>query len=285
MPRPPQLLAAALGLAAFAVAATADAGPWVRDPGGAYVKVGAARFTAEDSFNQGVSTGLAYESMTWNVYGEVGLPGRFQLVADLPFVDGRNNSEAGVNYINRTLGDARVQLDYGLFEDLPLTLSLEAKLPLYTPIARQDTSDPIASFPRSAVQFPDAGDGNLDLTPKVQFGHSFHPVPAWATAELGYRARFDDFGDGVFFAASAGLFVWPEHIAIGVFGNGVINLQTDDDPLARATKEFVYVQANTFVTLAPWLKGASLSLSVGTIPWANSTAAGSDVGLGVAYEL
>ncbi len=280
---PPRCVAL-LGLGALALtAAPAAAGPWVRDPGHAYVKLGASRFTADEGFNQGVSTGLAYEGITSSLYAEVGLPARLQLVAELPFVLGVNRSEAGVNYHNRTLGDSRLQLDWGAWEGLPLTLSLDAKLPLYTPLARQGADAQLADFPQSATRFPDPGDGNIDLTPKVQYGHSFHPLPAWATAELGYRARLGGFTDGLWAAAGAGWFVWPEHVALGVYGNAVINLGQDDDPMVQATREFVYLQGYLLLTAAPWVKDLGLTLSAGVLPWARNAAAGRDLGLGISY--
>lgn len=277
------LIALAFALAFGALASTAQAGPWVRDPGHAYLKLGAARFTADEGFNQGLSTGLAYVGDSFNLYAEVGLPGRLQLVGDLPFVAGVNASPEGVNYHNRSFGDARLQLDWGALEGTPLTLSLEAKLPLYTPLGQQGPGDPVAGFPRSATRFPDPGDGNVDLTPKVQLGWSFHPIPAWATAELGYRARLDGFSDGLWAAASAGWFVWPDHIALGLYGNAVVNFTEDANPALRATREFVYVQGYALVTAAPLDPNLALTLSAGVLPWARSSAAGRDVGLGISY--
>ncbi len=277
------------GVAAVVVAlcaglwsAQVQAGPWIKAPGETYTKVGATFFTAEESFNQGLSTGLAYAGQTYNIYGEVGLPGRLQLIADLPVVVGTNSSQQGVNYVNQSLGDMRLELDWGVAEGLPVALAVEAKVPLYTPLAQQ-TSGQITRFPRSATNFPDPGDGNVDVTVKALAGYSLHPLPAWITGELGYRARFDGFVDGIFAVASAGYFVWPEHIALGVFSNAVINLGDDPNPDVRLTREFVYVQGYVLVTAAPLDPDLAVTFSAGSIVYARNSAAGNDFGVGVSY--
>jgi hypothetical protein len=261
---------------------SAAAGPWVKKPAEAYLKLGVASFTAEESFNQGVSTGLAYTGVTGNLYAEVGLPSDLQLVVDLPYVMATNQSPQGVNYIQRTFGDARVELDYALLPELPLTFGLETKIPLYTPVAmRQDSQ--IQAWDQSRNNFPDPGDGNIDITPKLMTGYSFYPVPAWITAELGYRLRLGGFVDGVFAAASGGVFVWPEHLALGVYANTVVNLGEDEDLTRRATREFVYVQGYALLTAAPLAPELSLTAGVGQIVYAKNSAAGQDLSLGVSY--
>lgn len=263
----------------LAASATARAGPWVKKPGEAYVKAGATWFEAEEGFNQGISTGLAYTGITYNVYAEVGLPGDVQIVADVPLVLATNQSAAGVNYHNRTLGDARFEVDYALLPDLPLTLGLEAKVPLYTPLA--DGGSDIEQYPRSTAKFPDAGDGNLDLTPKLLFGYSFFPVPAWATAELGYRARLGGFADGLHWALGGGIFAVEDVLAFGVFASGVVNLQEDEDPAAQQTKEYGYGQAYVLVKGLPIDPDLGLTVSAGRIVYARNSSLGTDVSVGV----
>lgn len=264
---------------------TALAGPWIKAPGEGYVKAGATVFSAEDSFNQGQSLGLAYLGQTYNLYGEFGLPGGLQVVADVPMVVATNTSAAGVNYINRTLGDMRLELDYGVLQGgpVPLAVGVEAKLPLYTPISEQGVGDPAGAFPRSAAFFPDPGDGNVDVTVKALTGYSFYPAPAWATAELGYRARLGGFADGLHLALSAGGFVWPEHLALGFYASAVVNLQDDPNPELRSTRAFTYLQGFAIVTAAPLDPDLSLTVGVGSIVQAENSSRGTDVSLGVSY--
>lgn len=271
-----------VGVWVVLVSAPAWGGPWVKQPGDAFVKVGAAQFTAEESFNQGVSTGLAYTGLTSNLYAEVGLPSDLQVVLDLPFVVATNQSPRGVNYTQRVFGDARVELDYALLPELPLALGLEAKIPLYTPVAQRQDAE-IEAWASSRESFPDPGDGNLDLTPKLMSGYSFYPVPAWVTGELGYRLRLGGFVDGVFAAVSGGIFVWPEQVALGVYANAVLNLGEDEDLSVRATREFVYVQGYALITAAPLLPALTVTVGVGEIVFARNSAAGRDLSVGVSY--
>jgi hypothetical protein len=269
----------ALLLAFGLLGSPVEAGPWVKAPGEAYIKTGATFFASEDSFNQGLDTGLSYTGETYNVYAEVGLPGGFQAIVNLPLVMATNTSRSGVQYHNNTLGDLTLELDYAVLPDLPLAVGVETRLPLFTPVSEQNGS----GFEQSINSFPDPGDSNVDVTAKVLTGYSFHPIPAWATAELGYRARFGGFADGVYAALSTGIFVWPDHIALGLYASGVLNLQEDPDPAARLTKQFLYVQGYALITVAPVLPDMAISLSAGTIALADNTSAGNDFGVGVSY--
>ncbi len=286
MPKSPQtllILTVALSALCAAFAAGASAGPWIKAPGEAFVKGGLTHYSAEDSFNQGRDTGMAYTGQTFNVYGEVGLVEGLQAVVDLPVVMGVNTSAAGVRYTNQSLGDLRLELDGALLPELPLAIGVETKIPLYTPIGRQGPGDPAADFPRSRINFPDPGDGNVDMTLKLLTGLSLHPTPAWVTAELGYRARFGGFVDGLTASLGAGWFVWPEHVALGLYGNALVNLGQDADPALRSTKQFTYVQAFVLITAAPLADDLSLTLSAGAVVQADNTSRGTDLGLGVSY--
>lgn len=273
-----------LVLGAFLLmASSAEAGPWVKKPGEVYTKVGVASFEAEESFNQGVSTGLSYTGLTYNLYAEAGIVENLQAVVDLPFVVATNASPQGVNYTQRTLGDARFELNYAILPDFPLTFGVETKIPLYSTIAERNDAD-IQAWSRSKIKFPDPGDGNIDITPKLLTGYSFYPVPAWITAELGYRFRLDGFSDGIFAAVSGGIFVVPDWVALGVFANTVINIEEDEDPAEQATREFVYVQGYALISAKKFVDGVSLSLGFGNIVYAKNSAAGQDFSLGMSYE-
>lgn len=265
-------------------ASSVCAGPWIKDLGDGFVKVAFTSFEAEQSFNQGVSTGLAYVGQTTNVYAEAGLGGGFQLIGDLPLVVGTNTSPAGVNYVNATLGDMRLELNYGLLDGVfPVALGVETKWPLYTPVAEQGAGG-AGAFPRSRANFPDPGDGNVDATFKVLSGVSLYPWPAWLTAELGYRTRFGGFADGIFAVLGGGAFLWPEHVAVGFFSNAVVNVEEDPNPARRSTREFTYVQGYVLITGAPALPGLALTASVGSIITARNAARGDDFSVGVSYE-
>ncbi|MEL6179093.1 MAG: hypothetical protein AAFS10_09070 [Myxococcota bacterium] len=263
-------------------ASDAEAGPWVRAPGSTFTKLNMAQFSADQSFNQGVDTGLQYVGTTFNIYHEMGLPYRLQLITDLPFVMGRNNSAEGVNYLNNTLGDARFELGYGLIEGLPILLAVETKIPLYETVANDDET--FEDFRATRTNFPDAGDGNTDVTPKIGFGVSFHPLPAWLTGELGYRVRYGGFADGIFASLGGGVFVLEDHIALNFFSNAVFNVEDDPNPEVRATREFVYVQGSIFARHNQWVEGLGISVGAGWLPYSQNAAAGRDISIGISYE-
>lgn len=279
------LLVAITCLALVVTPRGAEAGPWVHPFGHGYVKLGLSYFTAESSFQQGVPVGLSYDAFTTNVYAEVGLPARLQLIVDVPYVVATNTSDTAAEYHNHTFGDARVELDYGLPVAFPLAVGVEVKIPLYGQVADMGSSGliDVDGRPWPTTLFPDVGDDNVDITPKVMFGYSLG-VPVWFTAELGYRARLNGFADGIYTALSVGGFVWPNHIAVGVYSSAVINVQEDRDPAVMATREFVFLQGYVLLTAAPWQPDLGLTLGVGRIVHAENTNTGTDFSVGVSYR-
>jgi hypothetical protein len=270
------------------VASPAQAGPWNRELGSAYLKLGLSHFSATQGFSRGVATGLDYEAYTVELYGELGLPHRFSLVVNLPYVMARNGSPAGFVYGHNTLGDGRLELDFQVLESAPLSLGLELKVPLYRSVSASADDSLIEVDGRSypAANFPDVGDANVDVTPKVLAGWSFAPLfEGWLTAELGYRVRLDGFADGVYGALGMGAFVWPRHVALGVLANGVVNVQVDRRPEEQATHELLFVQGYVLVTGAPWVPRLGVTLSVGGIVSAVNASEGTSLGVGLSYEL
>lgn len=278
-----------LGGALLVWSAPAHAGPWVKEAGDGYLKLGLSQYEADESFNFGVATGLSYTGTLANLYAEFGLPGDTQLVADVPFVWGVNTSPQGVLYEQRSLGDGRFELDWAPLKalapadselrGLPLALGVEVKVPLYANLADRDD---VGAWDDSIEKFPNAGDGNVDVTPKLLAGLSFHPFPGWATAELGYRARFGGFVDGLWLAGGAGVFVWPDWIALGVYGNALVNFTEDADLHVRASREFAYAQGYILLQ-SPYAPGLGLNAGFGRLVWSRNASAGQDLSLGVSY--
>lgn len=281
-------LAGVAVLAVLGASATALAGPWNRNLGSAYLKVGFSYYQADQSFSRGVATGLDYEAWTYNLFAEIGLPSRFSLVMDVPYVVARNGSSAGFVYGNNTFGDGRFELDFQLLPTIPLSLGVETKVPLYHSVSSHasDSLIDVNGRPYPSDNFPDVGDSNVDITPKLLAGWSFAPLfPGWVTAELGYRIRTDGFADGVAGAFGFGSYVWPEHIALGFYMNGNVNVQTDPNPAEQASTELLYVQGYMLVTAAPWVPNLGLTFSVGGIVSAVNSGEGMDYGLGLSYDL
>ena len=278
----------ALVLFSLFVARTTEAGPWPRAFGSAYVKLGAAQFSADSGADSNAASvsGFTYESETYNVYAEIGLPHRLTVVADLPYVTATHFAPTGYAFDNRTLGDGRFELSYSVLEGIPVAVAVEAKVPFYDSIDEQADDGVLAvdgeQWPASA--FPNPGDGNVDVTVKLQLGHSFHPLPAWITFETGYRLRLDGYADGLHSAANFGAFIWPDHLALGVYGSSVLNLESSVSSDGKTSREYAYVQGYMLLTAAPWAPDLSLIVSAGTVAWAQHAATGTDMGVAMAWH-
>jgi hypothetical protein len=273
-------------LTAIVCAAPAEAGPWARDFGSAYLKLGFNSFSSEQSFRQGVAMDLGFESIRTNLYAEIGLPMRMTLVADVPYVIATNIAPSGTRYTNNTFGDGRFELDFQFVDGLPVSLGIETKIPLYQTLGEQgdDGLIEVDGTLWPLANFPVVGDDNIDVTVKILSGFSFYPVPAWATVELGYRARLGDFVDGIYWAAGAGGFVWTDHIAVGVYANGISNVAEDTDTEVMATPEFVYLQGYLLITAAPIEPDLGFTVAYGGVVHAANSSSGNDVSLGLSYD-
>lgn len=264
----------------------AGAGPWPRDFGSAYLKLGATHFSADTDQNADGASGFTYEAETYNLYAEIGLPYRLAVVADLPFVAGTHSAPTGYDFNNQTLGDGRFELSYGVLDGVPFAVAIETKVPFYDRVDEQASDGLLAvdgsQWPVSA--FPNPGDGNVDVTAKLQIGHSFYPRPAWLTAEIGYRLRLDGYADGVYSAANFGAFLWPDRLALGVYGSSVFNLESAVSAEGKVSREYVYVQSYLILTAAPWIPDVSVVLSIGTVAWAQHAATGTDMGIALAWD-
>jgi len=243
-------------------------------------------FSSSDSYSQGISTGLDYQSYTTNLYTEIGLPWRMTFIMNLPYVVATNTAQSGAHYQNHTFGDSQWELDVSLLDRIPLSLGVQVKVPLYQTVYNQSDGGVVRvdDLPWPATNFPDVGDGNVDLTSKVLFGHSFYPAPAWLTSELGYRVRFDGYADGIYANFNVGGYVWPDHLILGLYTDGIINVQKDPDPSVQASREYLYVQGSMTITAAPWQPQLGLTLSGGYIPVARNSSRGWDLGLSLSYS-
>jgi hypothetical protein len=276
----------AVGAMALLAALPAQAGAWGRDTWSVYSKVTFRYYTSNDSFTRGIRTGLKYDAFSWDLYSEIGLPYRFSFLFDLPYVAATNEAGSGFVYHNHTTGDGRVELDYRLLDSIALSLGFEAKVPLYQVVEHQGTEGIVhvdgEAYP--TTNFPEVGDGNVDLTSKVMLGYSFYPFPAWAEATVGYRARLGGFADGLYGSLGGGLYVWPEHIALGVYSEGIVNVQSDPHPDVQATREYLSLSGYVLVTAAPWVPALSLSLSAGGVLLAENSGTGQDYSVALAYS-
>lgn len=285
-------------LAVVLAAPAAQAGPWLHDAGHGYVQLASTYFTSTEGVRGSQANGFRYRKTTLSMYGEIGLPANLQLTANVPFEFARNDAADGdAVYTNRGVGDIRIALDGQLLRRPALTLGVELKVPAYRDPSEQDTvrglaDDDLVLIP--ITRFPALGDDNIDVTPRVQIGHSFYPLPMWAQAEIGYRIRTcqrhgsggcQEFRDGLALAGSLGATPWANTLTLELYASGFIAVESDglgneslgDDRLP--TQEFLYLQGK--VSLIELLPSDTLALTagVGGIPYGTNTQSGVDVTL------
>ena len=169
-------------LVLLALAAPAQAGPWVRDPGAHYVKVGASHFAAsvyDDPSVEGAD-GLEYTGQLATLYAEVGLPKGLQVVVSSAYARGQNfDPVTGWIYNSRGPGDLGLGLVWDVpVLDAPASLAINARIPLY-----DDGVGP--------SHHPALGDPQVDVDAVAAAGQAV-PVGnhwVWFVEELGFRWR------------------------------------------------------------------------------------------------
>ena len=279
--------AAAASAMTLLVGSAAHAGPWVKDPGNAYVKAGYVRFSA-DTFVQPdgtVAEGLSYVGNTSHLYAEVGVAPRLQLVTNVPFVVAQNK-DGEVAYINRQGGDMDVGAEVRILGDqVPVSLQALAKIPLY------DNAD-LLQYGLVGANFPAMGDGQVDLTATAAVGTGFSlgSVRGWTAAEAGYRHRTEwwlgdssqpdrAYVDGVTWHGQLGYSPSIEDRDLGwlsIDASGVHNLSEDE-----VTKQWVQLSASTGIRVA---KGFAAELGASWLPWARASSQGRSISAGVSWS-
>lgn len=273
--------------AALLVAGPARAGAWIREPGHFFLKLGSSHNALYDPEHKPL--GLEQSAMTFALSGEVGLPARLNLAFDLPYVVATNSFLGEGRYRNHSLGDARVQLERGLFSSLLLTLALEAKIPMYQTLSARETTGLVQVGDRfyAAAMFPEVGNGAFELSPKLLYGASFQPRPAWFTAELAANFRFDGLSHGLWAAVGAGAWVWPYHVAVALYARVNVFFPAPPDakrPKGQDAEAALYTSGTLILSGSPWLPWLKLFASVGGIPVASKARGAFDVGFGIAAE-
>lgn len=264
-------------LAALLLCATwASAGPWVRSPGATWLQLGTTSFRSEQ-----VPGALPYASDAVRLYGEVGLPGRFQVVAAVPFTQARHTAEGPPTtvYRNRGAGDLSLGLDRQLHTGTAhLALGLELRTPLYPAMDTHTEADGLDPelVPALLASFPELGEHVTDLTARLAAGWGL--PGGWVTAGGGPRLRFGA-ASGVAVALGGGWWAVPEVVAFGCWTEGSLSawwsaLPRQDSLTALAQ---VHLRARTR------LRGWGLSAHGGGVPWTWGGRRGASFGVAVTH--
>jgi len=262
-----------LVLALFPTVATA--GPWVRDAGSGFAKIGTTRFISDNGFVDGEATGLAYQSQSVDTYVEVGLGRGIQVVGSLPFVAASNQASGDVAWRHAWTGDLRLEIDGRLHPSKPFAWGVELRVPTYRdPFAYGKARNMETNLlEATATNFPQLGDTNLDVTVKGMAGLSFKR--GWFTAEAGPRFRTEGFASGAYGSMSLGLWALPDTIGVSLYSNANVNLWGGDPDIP--SREITYVQGAVFATGLDAIPGAGIQIAAGVIPYANNAARGWDL--------
>jgi hypothetical protein len=154
------------------LAASATAGPWIKDPGSWYVKASTSRFDGGDAYE------LATTSL--GLYTEVGLLKGLQVQAEVPYVWAKSGlEESTLRFETNGVGPLRVGVGVrppGM--TIPVSLSVFGRFPMSSHVSAVPLQ-PQLGEPQVDLEVIGAGGGSVPVGP-----HSF-----WASGEGGWRHR------------------------------------------------------------------------------------------------
>jgi len=261
----------------------AAAGPWTKNLGELYVKLGQGFFVA-DSFRDSVGNlqeGVNYLGATTSVYFEVGLFKGLHAWGYLPYTAATNTfSDDDTSWLRTSGGDAMLGLQYTpTFFNIPFpaALKLEVKVPMY------DINGVEGIY---AGRFPAPGDGQVDVTIWLSAGASLSSIPLFFFGEVGYRIRTEafvgtgpfstSFNDGITFFASVGYTIL-DRVIVAVNSGGVM-------PYVKDITSKGYVTLGLALYVPIW-KGLAAEASYDPMVYTNNNASpGHGVSFGVSFK-
>ncbi len=261
--------------------AASQAGPWVREPGAHYVKVGGSHFDADVYDDPAVEDDgtLEYTGQLATLYAEVGLGKGFQAIVQAAYAWGRNfDPTTGWVYNARGPGD----LGLGLVWDIPrleapASLQVRTRIPLYDD-GLGGTSHPALGDPQVDFDFIAAAGQAVPL--------GEHWV--WFVEELGYKWRtlliparhLEPIRvNGAIYHLQVGLAPTLRGRSMGWVNldlNGIWNPVADE--LAQAFHQWSIGAAGTV-----W-QGLSVEAGFQQIYWADNASTGWGVSVGVSWR-
>ncbi|HLG20879.1 MAG TPA: hypothetical protein VI895_13825 [Bdellovibrionota bacterium] len=291
----------------------AIAGAWTHEPNKFYVEASISYFQASESFDRdgnrrgvgllpdpqvpsSIFAGLipsTYEQLDASLYAEYGLPADFEAVLFFPFFRFSQQDSSVGEFDTTGIGDATVGMKYKWFERPWLVSAVMAEVGI--PVGDEEAMGHVAGQNSQPIPL---GDGEWDYAIRFFASRSFHPVPAYVSADFGYRFRTSsgvvDFGDDLPWSLDGGYtFEFGEGWFSGITPNlafrGVIATKnTSTATLLNLSvsgnapnQEFVDIQPGLFVHV---FKGLGWNNSFSYTLAGENTGAGWTVRSGLTYE-
>jgi hypothetical protein len=213
-------------------AANAYAGGWTQKKGEGFYKLGFQVIRAthfyEPSGNRVRITPLG--DYTTSLYGEYGIEDWLTLVGYIPFyhyvtLDKVVGRPSGTVYFegDRASGfaDPDVGVRFALIRKSPTVLAASLRLGL--PIGNSRQPNGLLS-----------GDGEFNQAFSLEAGHSFYPLPMYATASAGFNNRTRGYSDELLYAAQIG-YTFQSLFSLAASLRGVTSLKNGNDAVTGGT--------------------------------------------------
>lgn len=191
---------------------TAHAQGWTQERGHGYYKAGFYILRATEYYEPGgnVIAIPTVSDYTASFYGEYGLTDRLTAIAYVPFQRITLNQQVGResgfvfnegDEVN-SLADPIIGGRFGLWRTGATVVSAGLKLGL--PLGTSEQPNGLTT-----------GDGELNQLLTLEAGHSFYPLPAYASASAGFNQRSEGFSDEFIYSVETGYTVAQAWTVIG----------------------------------------------------------------------
>ncbi|MFW5967238.1 MAG: hypothetical protein ACOCV2_06950 [Persicimonas sp.] len=265
-----------------ATSSTAVAGPWVKQPGEAYLKLSGDYFSSDEAFDvdgELQESPYTYSHRAVRAFGEVGLAESVGLQFSAPFMASTNKVSDYSRYDRWGFGDMDLAVQYQIFEGgCAASVASWARVPLYGGVIARDAT--VNAGGSSGDPYtPALGDGSVDVGAKGAVGCPLSSsVESWAAVEAGPRYRTAGFGPSLDYAFDAGAFIIPDRLALSGRVGGVQRLTENNE---RPTKSYIDVGSSLLFQVRD-----SIALEAGGnyIPHGAYIARGWSAHLGVSFS-
>jgi hypothetical protein len=247
-------------LGAVLLCPPAHAGPWIKKPLETYVKVHTSYYAGARHYDSPHSDDLRYSAWTISTYAEMGLPYGFQMLVALPFQWASHRSQTGLAFHNYGVGDIQIQVDYGIWDGLPLSVGVEVKVPAYEDPDSLSAQSSLSSY---AASFPRLGDNGFDVVGHLQGGLSWPQLEGWFALDIAYRKRLASFQDALEGRLTTGAHHLLGPLGVELFIHAAANVTTSDKNKGLSAPTNDFAKAEIFLIFFPSQNWPTLGLQSG----------------------